>query len=83
MQEDDIIFEAFTNKKYSDDAEELDEVLRLIVRIKSVRRFRLLSLFSLPFLSSKVSTMPVSAFILHAARGISSYESAEVWVKAE
>ena len=83
MQYDDTIFAAYTNKKYSDDAEELDEVLRLIVRIKSVRRFRLLSIFSLPFLSSKVSTMPISTFTLHAARGMKSYESAEVWVKAE
>lgn len=39
MQDPDARFAVYTNKKYSHDAEELDEVLRLIVRVESVRRF--------------------------------------------
>ena len=77
----DLVFAAYTNKKYSYDAEELYKVLSLIVCQVSPVIPPAFNSF-LPFLSGKVS-VPISTFILHAARGIRSYESAKVLVKAE
>lgn len=65
MWADDAIFAAYTNKKNSHDSEELDKVLGLLVCQVSPAIPSALNSF-LPFLSGKVSALPVSIYILHA-----------------
>lgn len=71
MRENDDIFAAYTNEKYGYDAEELYKVLRLIVCLVSPAIPFPFNSF-IPFLSSKVSTVPISKCILQPVRGMKS-----------